>query len=300
MIGTGAKVLCMGGTEHREPGERLDAFWHRLEKEGWLGFRGPHGKVVIQIGQAARTAALLATGRSLAGRLTQLLPGVAVEIVDRAAAPNEWGTFRVRDLTDEETYCLTAISVSQGLRVPALWLEACALVTLTGVSPSLTSGAASILEAQAEPLQHLGNTGAPAALAYEAHRLAASDLAIVCCEAEPTSTEPAALAASLDDVALEHAVLTSASIVPATAPHFQELLRHELAPPPPSIEGQLPALRRCALPHAQVRRAAWESRARASGHAVLHDMRNLQGNLHKIPAFVRRRIQTWRSQRSGT
>lgn len=298
MRGAGPNVICMGGADAREPQERLEAFWSRLENEGWLGFRGPHNRVVLQIARAGRSAAVVAMGRSLAARIARLVPGIVVEIVDAMGSAKDWGSLRVRRIAQEESFRVAGVAVTQGVRIPALWLESYALVTVTGVSPSTTSRVASVLEAQAEPLFELGNTGAAAALVYEAHRLAASDLAVVCCESD--GTMPRACAASPDDVALEHAVLTAAGVVAIDAPHVRELLRHEIAPPAPHVDGTLPALRAFAMPRRTAERAALGARVRASGHALAHDMRNLQGNLHKIPAFVRRRVQTWRSQRSAS
>lgn len=277
-----AKVIC----GRNDP----SAGWDRFEREGWIARLARQPRVVVQVGQADRSAAVLAAARSLAARLAQAK--LRVEIVDRMATPNDWTGFTLRTLRDEKTLKVAAIAVPQGLVVPQLWCEPFALVTVTGIGTSVTSRVASILEAQAEPLVQLGNGGVPRALVYEAHRLCPSDLAVVC-------TADGTWAASAGDTALEQAVLHAAGIAPATAPHFRELLRHELPPPAPLVEGQLPSLRHFAAPEWQVRRAMLQSSMRVSSHVIVQDFRNLRGNLHKIPAFVRRRMATWRAQRGG-
>lgn len=268
--------------------------WDQLDREGGLARIRGSRHVVLQVAQANRTPLVLATARSLLARLT--VEKRHVVIVDAGASPTEWEGFVVRTLRSEKTLRVAALAVPHGLVVPQLWCEPFTLLTVTGVGPSPTSRVASILEAQAESLTQLGNDAVPRALIYEAHRLAPSDLAIVAgCDA---AKEPF-WAASASDVALEQAVLHAAGVSPTSAPHFRELLRHEIPPPPPHVDGVLPSLGYLAAPEWQVRRATLRSSIRASSHVFVHDFRNLRGNLHKIPAFVRRRVATWRAQRGG-
>jgi hypothetical protein len=255
--------------------------------------------VVIQVGQATRSTAVVATARALAARLTRTNPGARIEILDQAATGDDWSGLTVRRLVAEESLRVTALAVPQ-LILPRLWFESFVLVTVAGVRPSPASRIASLFDAQAEPLLQLGNAGAATALLYEGHRLAASDLAIVCCPAGPQLGASGVFwAASTSDTALEQAILEAAGIVPTQAPHYRELLRHELRPPAPRLEGDLPPLHAFAAPPWQARREVLQSALRSSSHVLVQDMRNLQGNLHKIPAFVRRRIATWRAQRSA-
>lgn len=301
MNGTNSKVICWRTAAAHERKSAPGQIWDRLEREGWLALPGHQPHVVIQVGQAARSPAVIATGRSLASRLAKLAPGTRIEVLDQAAAPGDWGALAVRHIVSEERLRVRAVSVPQGLVLPQLWFESFVLITVTEASSSATSRIASVLAAQAEPLSQLRNIGVPAAFIYEAHRLAASDLAIVCGTMHPSHGASGNFwAASTSDTALEQAILAAGGITPEdSAPHFQELLRHELPPPSPRVEGDLPTLRHLTAPAWEIRREVLTSKVRNSSHVFAQDMRTLQGNLHKIPAFVRRRVATWRSQRSG-
>jgi hypothetical protein len=274
--------------------------WDRLESEGWLAVGDRAPRVVIQVGQATRSTAVVATARSLAARLARVNPGLRIEVLDQAASADDWGALPVRRLITEDSLRVTALTVPQ-LVLPRLWFESFVLVTVTGVRPSPACRIASVFDAQAEPLAQLGNAGVATALLYEGHRLAASDLAVVCCPAGPQLGAAGVYwAASTSDTALEQAILEAAGIVPSAAPHYRELLRHEIRPPAPRLEGDLPPLHGFAAPPWHARREVLQSTLRSSSHVLAQDMRNLRGNLHKIPAFVRRRVATWRAQRSAS
>lgn len=299
MIGTSPKVICRDSGDHQSHDAALVALWDRLEREGWFQALSEPRRVVIQVGQANRSEALLHTVRSLATRIASV--NARVEIVDPTASADCWTGWPVRHLETEDTVRVSAIAVPHGLVVPRLWFESFALVTVGTVSPSATSRVASIMEAQADPLIQLGNRSVPRAMVYEAHRLAASDLAVVCCSAEkpPGASDRTYWAASTSDTALEQVILRAAGIESTTAPHFRELLRHELAPPPPQVEGALPGLQHMVAPTWLVQRATMRSNIQSTSQMLSQDMRNLQGNLHKIPAFLRRRVATWRAQRNS-
>jgi hypothetical protein len=224
------------------------------------------------------------TARSLAAFL-QTHAGVTAEILDDEFPP-------------AESLRIAGITAPGELAVPAFWFQPHVLVTVAAARPSPRSRIAAVLDAQAAILQRLGNPHAPGDLVYEAHRLAASDLAVACGHvdaADPTSR--AWWMAASSDVAVDWAVATAAGVAPEALPWLRVVARHEVLPAPPTVRGTLPSLRGLAAAGWRSRAAAMAARLRASRATAERDARMLRRNLHKIPSFVRRRFA--RLRRAG-
>src|SRR5437867_2555397 len=156
----------------------LAELWRCVAQRGWLRPAVP--RIVVQIGQRWRSALVLETAVSLARFLVQQWHHSTVEIFDPAAGGSEWEAFAVWDVMADPPVCLADTTAPEGLLVPALWFESSFLVTVAAVGPTRAGRFSGILDAQADPLRHLGNAHPPEVLSYEAHHLARSDLAIAC------------------------------------------------------------------------------------------------------------------------
>jgi hypothetical protein len=265
------------------------ALWERLDGLGWLP--ADPGRIVIQLGQGCRSPLAVETVRSLAGFLRERTLSAPIQILDQAAEADAWAAFDPYDVTAVEPLCVSAVAAKRGLRVPAFWFEPSFLITVAAAHPDAVTRLAGVLDAQADPLRRLRNRYTSGVLAYEAHRLAASDLSIACGTAswnDPASEHWWAVSAS--DVAVDQAVAAAAGVDATELPVLRGFARHELIGASVEPAGTLPRLRGYVAPRLVASVHAARSRLGASGLAVAHDAALVRHNLHKIPNFVRRRL----------
>jgi hypothetical protein len=264
-------VLCrVEGPEGRRAA--LSALWREAEALGWHAADEP---VVVRVAESGDVALARETARALVAFLEE--GGYPVELHEGAPAG--------------ESLRVVGLTPPRELTVPRRWFEPHLLVTVAAVAPSAAARVAGVLDAQAEPLRALANPHAAGDLVYEAHRLAAPDLAVACGHADGRDTaSPAWWAVGTSDVAVERVVAAAAGVAADALPWLRVLARHELLPAPAVVRGALPVLRRVAGPAWLSRGAAMAARVRASRAAALRDARTFRRNVHKIPGFVRRRL----------
>jgi hypothetical protein len=240
----------------------------RVESRGWLATTEP--RVVVRVAEAHRSPVVVETAWSLVERFTRA--GLPTELLDGPPAI-------------PETIGVTGVMLPE-LRVPAAWLDAFLLVTVTGAGPHPDHRLGAILVAQTEPLRWAGTDGPPTSLALEAHRLGASDLVVVCGEAG----SEAWWLVSPSDVAAEIALARVCGIDGRMLPLVEALAAHGSVPSVGAIEGVLPRLgglvgSRLA---ARMRRPIWA--AHGAGAAAVRDAAMIRRNLGKLPGFVRRKL----------
>lgn len=263
----GATVLAA-----RQTGGARDAaltqLWRRVDARGWLATS--ELRVAVRIAEAHRSPLVAETARSLAEHLTRA--GLKTELAEARPATME-------------TVGVTGIALPE-LAIPADWLDAFLLITVTGAGSDRDHRLGAILDAQAEPLRWAGTQAAPAVLALEAHRLAASDLVVVCGEVGAEAW----WLISPSDVAAEIAVARCCGLEPRALPLLQALATHESLPDAGPIDGELPRLRGLvgSALVAQLRRATWA--ARDTRAAMVRDARMIRRNLGKVPNFIRRKL----------
>src|SRR5262249_42185162 len=144
--------------------------WQDVARLGWFPSNGM--PTLVQIAQHCRSAIALETARSLIAVLTGRPGSGWIQILDPGASADEWYPIPLRHVRSEQRVNLSGVAASRGLSVPALWFEECFIVTIGSPVPSAVGRVSGVLEAQAEVLAQVGNTGHPKILVYEAHRLA--------------------------------------------------------------------------------------------------------------------------------
>lgn len=246
----------------------LAQLWGRAEGQGWLATAEP--RAVVRVAHGHRSPVVIETARSLVEHLGRM--GLRTELAEERAGV-------------AEAVGVAGIALPE-LAVPAAWLDAFLLITVTGAGPHPDHRLGAVLDAQAEPLRRAGTKAAPGVLALEAHRLGASDLAIVCGEAG----SEAWWLVSPSDVAAEMTVARAAGIDPRNLPLFRTLAVHESLPEGVAIDGDLPRLEGLvgSALAARVRRATWT--ARGVRAAVVRDAGMIRRNLGKVPNFIRRKL----------
>lgn len=181
---------------------------------------------------------------------------------------------------------VSAIGVAE-LAVPRWWFEDVTLVTVAAPCVCPRLGLAAVLEAQAAVLELLGNRAPGAVLAYEAHRLARSDLAIACGRG---ANGERWWVAGPSDVAVEQVVAAAAGMRAVDLPALAAIARHEVLPRPDTGGRELPPLGVRVPP----RWLLWGRGARERGAAAARELARDAGtvwrNLGKVPAFVRRTL----------
>jgi exopolysaccharide biosynthesis WecB/TagA/CpsF family protein len=275
-------VLAGGGRS-----TSLEALLEDAGAAGWL----PRGdRIVVQLAGRVRSADLVDCARSLVGFLRQRLPKARIDVLDPTGDADEWRAFGARRIEAGRGLGVRGIAVPE-LRVPELWFQSYSMVTVVAPHPSPAARMAGALEAQAGALHDLGNAHDGAALAYEAHRLAASDLVIACgrtrfgdCASEPW------WAVSPSDVLLDHAVAGAAGITPSRLPSVQAVARQERLPELPVAAPRLPRLTGYAAPPLVVALTRFRARLSAAAHGLGRDARMAVHNAGKIPGYVRRRL----------
>jgi len=265
-----------------QPAAPISAIWSRVPQLAELGAISKHA--LIQT--ADDVGAVSDTVRSIAAVLSTA--GGCVEVVGGPEAASSVGPLRVRDVSREEHLGLVGLGSPARLTVPTLWFERVCLVTVVGLAVDGTRRFRGILDAQSAPLRRLGNPHSREQLAYEAHRLAASDLCVVCAYRD-RDHQPLWWAISRSDVELDSFVCRLAGLNPAALPTLRELIRHEVLPEAGQVVG--PELPRCAT--ARIRPgAALDAlgRMRAVARASVAEWTVIRKNVHRIPHAVRRRL----------
>jgi hypothetical protein len=219
-------------------------------------------------------------------------PAIVARTADAivAAAARRWPQARVlRAPAAGETVRLGSPVLPGGVRVPASWLGSFTSITVSGVVADAGLRMAAVLAAQAGPLL-AANPGAPStALAYEAHRLGASDLCIAC------GNHPDGRAWWLagSDLALETALAAAAGIDPRRLPAIAFLLRHETVTlAPVTVPAVVPSLAGQIAPAWRARLAGVRAAARAGANRLSEDARLAVANIYRTPEFLRRRLSS--------
>jgi hypothetical protein len=274
---------------HRKPGRpAIGALLERVEDLGWL--RNPDARVVVQVGPARPSPIAVETAGALIDWLREQNPPATVEVLDCGGFLENRDGVRRHDLRMERTLQVAGVAAARGLVVPALWFESFFLITVAGCGPSPATRVTGVLEAQAGPLLQVGNSDPLSILAYEAHRLAPSDLAVVCGHAGHGGPGSEAWwIVSPSDVAAEQALARACGIPPASLPLLRGLSQHELLTPEPEPPAELPRLRSLPAPAWQASACASWAVARAVGRSMALDVRGLRRNVRRIPGFVQRR-----------
>jgi hypothetical protein len=270
---------------HRHRGPRpigLDALWEEVRRRSWIVPSAP--RIVIQVDQQRRSPLVVETARSLAAFVGGLAPSARVEIADAAAEE------RPSRAADVESAVTVAGMVAHSLRLPAWWFESCVVITVAGVEPDAVTRLSSALDAQAEPLRALNPLTPLATLAYEAHRLFASDLVVACatCRRDDPSSD-ACWFVSPNDVAVEMALARSSGGDPAEMPSLKMIAQHEILPHV-ALEQAIPMLSGYVAPAWQAKVHAARNRIATTRHAIVQDVVAVRRNLRRIPPAIRRRL----------
>jgi len=267
----------------------LAGLWQQADQLRW--FSASPSRIIIQVGQAFRPALALDTAASLAAFLADRIPQCAIEILDTAARPDEWPGLARREVRAEDALFVSGVAATEGLLVPGFWFESFALITVAAAHPDPHTRFAAVLDAQADSLRRLPNGHPWQTLVYEAHRLAPSDLVVVCGHARWNDIGSEAWwVVGREDLRVEQAVATAAGIEVPQLPALRAMARHEVLPPAPRLTGSLPELKGYLAPQWQARVLAARSGADGLRRGVAHDLRMARRNLGKVPHFVRRQL----------
>ena len=257
----------------------LEPLWHETRRREWLAPGA--GPVVIQIDRRWRSPLVVETARSLAAYLGAQLLAARVVLMDPAAGSASAG---------EESAFTVAGTVAHSLRVPAAWFEGAFLITITGVGPDAVTRLSAVLDAQAAPLQALNPSTPAMTLAYETHRLFASDLVVACATAHRNdpSSEPCWFVGP-SDLGVEMALARACGCDPSRLPYVALLARHEIVPALAPEHGAT-ALQGYLAPAWQARMHAARTRVATTRHAIIQDVVAVRRNLRRIPPAIRRRL----------
>lgn len=261
--------------------------WERVSGLGWLP-ESP--RVVLQIGPRDRSPLVLATARSLARFLQERHPQTRIEWLDPEGRYAEWTAHGTASIGDGESIHVSGIAAAE-LAIPRLWFEGFTLITIAPCVPCPRSRLAGILDAQAEPLRRLRNRHDAAVLAYEAHRLAPSDLAVACGTTRRTDrSSDRWWAVGPSDVGVECAVAAAAGVSPARLPLLRAVARHERVPALERLGESLPVLHGYLAPAWRVSANAAREHVAGTARGAVRDAVVVRRNLGKIPGFVRRKL----------
>ncbi len=268
---------------HRHRGPRataLEGLWEEVRRRAWIA---PATRVVVQVDQHWRSPLVVETARSLAAAVTRQLPSTRVEIRDAAAEGSSHPT-------GPESAVSVAGMVAHNLHLPAWWFDSGLLVTVTGIGPDSATRLSAVLDAQAEPLRALNPSTPPAALAYEAHRLFASDVVVACatCRRDDASSD-ACWFVSPSDLAVEMALARASGCEPADMPYLTMVARHEILPDV-DLQQAVPMLSGYVAPAWQATLHAARNRIATTRHSIVQDVVAVRRNLRRIPPAIRRRL----------
>jgi hypothetical protein len=247
------------------------AFLERLGELDWL--RPPEGRTIVQLGRRGNRQVAQQTMGALVGYLSE--HGHDVDVHDGADAP-----------ALEQTIGVAGVGLIGTLVVPRYWFEPGFIVTIVGVGPVVDVGLASILDAQADALRRPENPWTADQLAYEAHRLARSDLCIGCGVENPTQSRW--WLAGPSDVAVDRVLAHAAGR--DVLPPLRSVYRHELRAAEPEVEGVVPQLGDLAAPGWWSELHAAPGRARAFGYGLARDVVAVRSRLRRLPNAAWRRL----------
>jgi hypothetical protein len=255
----------------------------RTAERGWLD--GAARRVVLHVGVAGRCGLAVETAQALAVLLRERAPSGHLEVLDPAEGAGDWTGVPRLAVAREEAI---AVQGPRGIvvRVPRLWFEPCFLVTVAGVHPDRRWRIGGVLQAQSEILAYLNPGKASSILLSEAHRLAASDLAIAC-GSHPTDGDWWVVSPS--DVLIEGAVARAAGVEPQTLPSIRTIARHELLGAWDDASAVTDLSRVTGGSFGANVQAAREHGVTAV-RRTLEDARLVSRNLRKVPQAVRRRL----------
>lgn len=279
--------LLTCGQGDRSLAQALADLWMQAEGRGW--FATPLPRIVVQVGQRWRSALVVETAASLARLLANRAPSAQVETVDSGTEPFRLESMRISKDATSPVLAVSGITARQ-VRIPEWWLESFFLITVTGAGPDPMGRISAVLDAQAEPLRRVGNSLASASLAYEAHRLFASDLVVACgTTRRDDPTTEAYWFVSPSDIAAEMALMRATGCEPSQMPYIKTLARHELLPKL-DLKDIAPTMTGYVTPSWQVRLNAVRATIVASRTTALQDLESLRHNLQRLPLAVRRRL----------
>ena len=284
----GTRAVC-----HGQAGRDLDAalaeLWRDLSRRQWLP--DVEGVVAIQVCSGRRSPDFQATVRSLAQALAAASAGPVV-IVDAQSDGSSWASWPVRNPSIEPAYDVACGAWPGALRVPALWFEPCAIVTVFEIEPSSRGRISGALEAQASILRSVQEGFVSyGALVTEADRLASSDLTIGVSSTVTHGDRRGWWVASPSSVAADEVISAAAGLDPMQFPARRYLEGHaKLQPAARTQDEARPCLTHLAAPRARMLQSVLTDKVRTLLTMARSDYRNARRNLHRIPGALRRRL----------
>jgi hypothetical protein len=273
-------------TWHRAADEPA-GLWGRISDLGWLP---ESARVVLQIGPRDRSPLVVATAASLARFLRERQPQARIELLDPASRYAQWTAEGVASIGDGEAIRVSGIATTE-LAIPRLWFEGFTLITVAHCVPCPRTRLAGILDAQAEPLRRLRNRHDDAVLAYEAHRLAPSDLVVACgTKRWGDRTSDRWWVVGPSDAGVECTVAAAAGVSPARLPLLRALARHERTPAVEPLGESLPVLDGYLASAWRVSANTARAHVARTARGAVRDAIVVRRNLGKIPGFVRRKL----------
>ena len=279
------------------PRAELHHFWAKIEQHGWLDCETQC--IVVQIGPSSACELVQKTAASLLDFLHERCPEQELNLIDGNAmldsTRQRWGDRVVRPPhLSEERIILTSPCFPDGVSAPTLWLQPLFLITLCSLEPDALGRLSGFLRAQAAilPRNTLEAHLYYDEMIYESHRLAASDLGIVCGPVSRQHPQATAFwAASPNDIALELTLARAAGLQPQDLPHLRFLKRHEIIPyDHVGLEGEWPQLEGYASPVWKVWTARLWWGAVRKVWAVLSFADTTRDNLRRLAPYLRRRV----------
>lgn len=258
----------------------LDELWTGVESRGW--FAGSVPRVLVQVGASGDAPLVSDTVHGLVDFLRSRLGVNEVEVLD--VESRDWSPLRRRSVSPAEVVTVAGVA-EQRVILPSLWFEPFFLITVTGVSTDFGGRLRGVLYAQGESLRAAGWRASRANRVYEAHRLAGSDLAVVCGAAQGQGW----WLASASDVAVDRALAPAAGLDPARLPDLRAVARHEVVQAVARVE-ELPGLRGLAGPAWRAAFASAHEALASAGRFVAIDARAMRRNIRRVPHALRRRL----------
>jgi hypothetical protein len=265
----------------------VESWWHDLGGRGWLP-DDPQLPIVIYLAGAHSRPRSIATARSLLAFLRARMPSAAIEVLDPRGTLGEWPDVSLVDLETRARRRVDSPCIAGGVDIPDRWLNAFHLITIAGAAPDPRYGVAALLTAQSELLADA--SGRDVDRVFEAHRLLAPDLGIVCGAVMFDSEASSAWwAASPDDIALDCSIAAAAGAEPRALPHVAYIARHAAIATSARASADPPRLAGYSCGTAAVRLARTREAVRHVVASIGTDARLAARNLHRIPEFVQRR-----------
>lgn len=265
-----------------------DRWWDDLAAHGYFE-KARTRPVVLYVARTGSERRVIETARGCLAFLRRRFANATVEILDPGAGDSDWPEIPRLDLDATPRRRVAAPTLPNGVDIPGRWLESFFLVTIAGASPHPRHMVSSVLAAQAALLG--SQPGKDLDLVFEAHRLLAADLNVVCgSRIYGDDASEGWCAASTHDASVEAAVAVAAGADPLDLPQLAHLARHETATINRAATGsEVPRLERYLAPRSTVRRAQAREWGRHAAWTIGTDLQLAAANLKRIPQFVRRR-----------